>query len=384
MNINQNKSTNSLQDLIYEFILKNDQRQSGFENDMHEMKNIMHGFKDQIKNLSSFINRPYSNQNTQIAEQDTIYHKHFVEYIKTGQINQSMIETKDMQGTCVGDDCKNGGYLVSQTLNNEIISISEEANIFRKLARVKQVKGDRNEYLQVLDKIGELGWVGETDNRPNTKTPTLNKIVIKLFEMYAQPRVTKNLLINDSSLDIYSWLRDEISDAFSTTELSAFLRGNGISSPLGLFSSEAKLEKVLTKEAAKINFDDILNLYNSLDPKYRSEGCFVMSPKAQSAIYTLQDKNGNFISQHSFIDKTPDRLFGLPVYLCNQMDNGDTTGDMPIIFGNFKVGYLILDCAVNTFIRDDITEKQWVKFYTTKRVGASVIDGNALKVLKVK
>ena len=314
-------------------------------------------------------------------------YKECLNFLKTGKISnfeKFSVETKDMYETCVGNDCLNGGYLVSQILNNEIITISEEANIFRQLARVKQITGNRNEYLQVLDKIGELGWVGETDGRSTTKTPTFDKIVIKLFEMYSQPRVTQDLL-NDSISDIYLWLRDEISDAFSVTELEACLRGNGISSPLGLFSNEAKLEKVLTKEVAKINFDDILNLYHSLDPKYRSNACFVMSPVMQSAIYNFQDINGNFIGQYSFIDKIPNTLFGLPVYLCNQMDNGYNTGDMPIIFGNFTKGYLIIDCPSSfTFIRDDITEKQLVKFYTSKRVGTSVIDGYALKILKVK
>lgn len=377
---------NNLQDLIYEYILKSNAEQSALRGDIVDVKSVMQSMQDQIKSLSAFMNRPnsYDSSCDEFGTQDTIHHKHFLEYIKTGQINQSMIEKKDMHGGCDGDDCKNGGYLVSHLLNRDIITISEEANVFRKLAKVRQVRGDKNEYLQVLDKIGDLGWVGETDDRnSNYKTPSLNKITIPLFEMYAQPRVTKNLLINDSSIDIYSWLRDEIADAFSETELMAFMYGKGISSPMGLFSDEARLERVQSG-STKITFDDILNLYNSLDPRYRSDACFVMSPKMQSLIYTLQDKNGNFISQHSFVDKTPDRLFGLPVYLCNSMDSGDKSGHMPIIFGNFKLGYLILDCNINTFIRDDITEKQWVKFYTTKRVGASVIDGNALKILSVK
>jgi HK97 family phage major capsid protein len=314
-------------------------------------------------------------------------YKECLHFLKTGKISnveKFSVETKDWQETCSGDDCKNGGYLVSQILNNEIITIAEEANIFRQLARVKQITGNRNEYLYVSDKIGELGWVGETDNRPATKTPTIEKIVIKLFEMYTQPRVTQDLL-NDSISDIYSWLRDEISDALSTTELSSVLRGNGISSPVGLFSNEARLEKVLTKEVNKISLDDIINLYNSLDPKYRNNACFVMNPIMQNAIYINIILEGNFISQYSFIDKTPNTLFGLPVYLCNQMDIGTETGDMPIIFGDFRKGYMIIDCPSSfTFIRDDITEKQWVKFYTSKRVGTSVIDGNALKILKVK
>ena len=45
------------------------------------------------------------------------------------------------------------------------------------------------------------GWVGETQARTDTTTPTLGKLVITVNEQYAQPKATQKM-IDDSAIDI--------------------------------------------------------------------------------------------------------------------------------------------------------------------------------------
>ncbi len=51
-------------------------------------------------------------------------------------------------------------------------------------------------------------------------------------------------------------------------------------------------------------------------------------------------------------------------------------------FGDFKRGYLILDRMGVRVLRDDLTNKPYVQFYTTKRVGGGVQNFEAIKLLK--
>jgi len=313
--------------------------------------------------------------------------KMFEHFVKTGDM--SMMQQKSMQGTPTNENgnlnYNNGSAFVSSILQNGIIKKMGQENIFRKISTVQMVQGDKTEYIQVLSKINELGWVGETDSRDgNTDTPQTTRLSIKLFEMYGQPRVSRDLLLNDSAIDISSWMREELGDAFAKTELLASLRGDGETKPMGLLHPNAKIQQIQTVTAATVSFQDLLNLYNSLETEYRDGACFVMSRQMQGLIYSLKDPNGNSVLQHSFKESFPNTLFGFPIYICSNMDSGTTSGHLPIIFGNFKVGYLIIDCNLNAFIRDEITEKQWVKFYATKRVGAMVVNQDALKILKVK
>ena len=57
-------------------------------------------------------------------------------------------------------------------------------------------------------------------------------------------------------------------------------------------------------------------------------------------------------------------------------------GAMPLAFGDFRRGYLIVDRAGVRVLRDPYSAKPYVLFYTTKRVGGGVQDFDAIKLLK--
>ncbi len=55
---------------------------------------------------------------------------------------------------------------------------------------------------------------------------------------------------------------------------------------------------------------------------------------------------------------------------------------LSIAFGDFDRGYLVVDRAGVTVLRDPYTAKPYVLFYTTKRVGGGVQDFEAIKLMK--
>lgn len=56
---------------------------------------------------------------------------------------------------------------------------------------------------------------------------------------------------------------------------------------------------------------------------------------------------------------------------------------MPIAFGNFQRAYAIVDRIGIRSLRDPFTNKPYVHFYTTKRVGGMLLDSEAVKLLKI-
>jgi HK97 family phage major capsid protein len=60
-----------------------------------------------------------------------------------------------------------------------------------------------------------------------------------------------------------------------------------------------------------------------------------------------------------------------------------TAGQMPIAFGDFAAGYIVNDRIGVRVLRDPYSNKPFVMFYATKRVGGGVLDPNAIRVLKV-
>ena len=51
-------------------------------------------------------------------------------------------------------------------------------------------------------------------------------------------------------------------------------------------------------------------------------------------------------------------------------------------FGNFAAGYLIADRGETRILRDPFSNKPFVHFYATKRVGGAIIDSQAIKLMK--
>ena len=58
-------------------------------------------------------------------------------------------------------------------------------------------------------------------------------------------------------------------------------------------------------------------------------------------------------------------------------------GNFPIAFGNFAAGYLIAERMATRILRDPYSNKPYVNFYATKRVGGQVLDSDAIKLLKI-
>jgi HK97 family phage major capsid protein len=60
-----------------------------------------------------------------------------------------------------------------------------------------------------------------------------------------------------------------------------------------------------------------------------------------------------------------------------------TEGNIAIAFADFKASYKILDRSGIRVLRDPFTDKPFVKFYTTKRVGGDMMNFSAVKLLKI-
>ncbi len=56
---------------------------------------------------------------------------------------------------------------------------------------------------------------------------------------------------------------------------------------------------------------------------------------------------------------------------------------LSVALGDWKSGYMIVDRIGISILRDPYTVKPFVEFYTRKRVGANLLDGQAIKIGKI-
>lgn len=107
-----------------------------------------------------------------------------------------------------------------------------------------------------------------------------------------------------------------------------------------------------------------------------------MSDGLQEHVRTFKDGNGNYIWRPGLEMDAPNLLLGKPIETDDNMPSIGA-GAYPIAFGNFNRGYLIVDRVGIRVLRDPYSNKPYVHFYTTKRVGGGVVMYEAIKLLKV-
>lgn len=318
-------------------------------------------------------------------------------FARTGR-PEDLMEGFSPQNRLTSQDDPSGGYAVPDELGKEIIRIQRNSSAMRRLARV--VSTNSAEFKQILSAAGlSSGWVGEEETRPETDGPDFKQVIVSAGEIYANPAITRNLL-DDSAFDMGSFLATEIGDEFTAMEGAAFITGNGFKKPMGLLAYAATSEADSVRAFGKLQYiptgesgafatattsvspaDALIELVYAVKAKYRANSAWLMNSKTASVVRKWKDPEGRFIWSDSLIIGQPPTLLGSRVEIDEDMqDVGANT--FPIAFGDFQRGYLITDRQGIRVIRDELTHKPFVHFYTTKRVGGSLLDSNAIKLIK--
>ncbi len=106
-----------------------------------------------------------------------------------------------------------------------------------------------------------------------------------------------------------------------------------------------------------------------------------MNDLTLAQVRLLKDSNGDYLWRAGLEAAKPETLLGKPIEIDDTMPDM-AANSLSIAFGDFNRGYIITDRTGARVLRDPYTNKPFVHFYTTKRVGGGVQDFAAIKLLK--
>lgn len=313
----------------------------------------------------------------------------FDKYFRKNRGAESLGELQVQAGLSTSSD-PDGGFTVPVEVETTIDRIATAVSTFRNLAGSMTIGTDS--YTKLVNVGGATaGWVGEQDARTETDTPTLVEILINVMEEYAYPFTTQKLL-DDSRIDIATWLGNEVAIEFNDQEAEAFITGNGVKQPKGILSqtmvanSSYAWGKVgFTTSGAAAALDDpdrLITFTGTLKPTYRNGAGYIMAESTQETIRTMKLGTGEYIWRPGLSEGAPNTLFGKPVAIDDFMPV-IASGAFPIAYGNFKRAYLILNRQGIRVLRNPYATMGKVGFYTTRRIGGGVVNYEAYKVLKI-
>ena len=281
----------------------------------------------------------------------------------------------------IGTDSE-GGYLVPDEYEKQLVEALEEENIFRKLAHVINTSsGDRK--IPVVATKGTASWVDEEGLIPESDD-TFGQVSIGAYKLGTLIKVSNELLA-DSVFNLEAYISKEFGRRCGAKEEDAFFNGDGTGKPTGILNDTLGAEVGVTAAATNaITADEVIDLFYSLKAPYRKRAVWVLNDTTVKAIRKLKDSTGNYLWQPALTAGQPDTLLGRPVYTSAYVPS-IAAGKKTIIFGDFSY-YWIADRQGRTFkkLSELYATTDQTGFVATQRVDGKLILREAVKVLVQK
>lgn len=318
------------------------------------------------------------------------YKRGFMQYVRKGGVDSLTPEIR--AAMTIGTDPE-GGYFVPPDTTGRIVQFIYETSPLREFATVSQTsrkeKTGRNDLYEVGGSwVAEQGAPGETDGGK------IGAWKIPVHDQAAEPKTTQDEL-DDADFDVEGWLIRKIGMKFGRMEATGFVTGNGVTRPRGFTTypagaptadAWAKIEQVNTGgagafAAAPNGGDVFFDAIGKLKVPYRARARWAMNRTTEAATRKLKDSDGAYLWQPGLQAGAPMLLAGHPVSLFEDLAV-IAADSLSIALADFMEAYEIVDRKGLTLVRDNLTEKPFIKLYTTRRVGGDVVNFEAIKLIK--
>ena len=284
-----------------------------------------------------------------------------------------------------------GVYTLPKNMASSIVEIAKQDSPIFNYATVETISTGNSLDVVVEGSTGfGAGWIAEDGNRVNTQEGDFSLVNIPAYEVYANPSTTRALVM-DSAYDMEGYITRKVGERLSLVTGEAFVKGDGSGKPTGVLDATNGLPAYNTASQVKttasstaITYAEIVSLVYSLKTKYANNGKFFMNRTVKGYLQALTDLNGQPLLRESAIVGEPATVLGYPVVEIEDMDSTVTAGKYTILFGDMATAYRVVMRNDMGMIRDDVTKKGFVQFYTYLRVGGKLVNPEALVVLKQK
>ncbi|MBL4665020.1 MAG: phage major capsid protein [Nitrospinaceae bacterium] len=339
--------------------------------------------KERIERVETKLNRPGMalDENDKYDPHSHARKQAVVHYLRKGEGLLSAEEVKLLSS----DSDPDGGYWMTPEISERAVQKVFETSPMRKLATVETISTDALEIPEDLNEA-DSGWTSERAARPETNTPQIGVRRIPVHELYAMPKATQTLL-DDSRIDVETWLSMKIAEKMSRIENASFINGDGTGKPRGILTYTAgmtnpgEVQQINSGNSSSLTADGLRTLFYALKSPYIPNAKWLMSRSAIEEVSKLKDSSGSYIWQPGFQEGEPQTLLGHAIERMEDMPQV-AANSLSVAFGDFSQAYTIVDRMGLRVLRDPFSSKPFVLFYTTKRTGGDVANFEAFAIQK--
>ena len=311
----------------------------------------------------------------------------FSKYLRhgMGSLNaqeRSLMEKRGTSTQVVGTDSL-GGFLVPQEFSNELdVATLFTGEVERLAKKLNTASGGLLDYPTVDDTATDAILTSEAGAVTTADMTFANK-QLSAYNYSSLVKVSAQLL-QDSAFDLNSFLVEAMGERIARATNAAFTTGDASSKPQGIVVGSSLGNTAAG--ATAITADDVLDLIYSVDASYRNKPSFGLMAHDNiiSAIRALGVGSSNDypIWQPGMAVGQPDRIFGVPVYVNNDMQSSIATATKTMIAADFSK-YVVRNAGGVQMLRlnERFADELEVGFVAYKRSDSKVLNSAAVKHL---
>tara|TARA_R110001592_G_scaffold145968_1_gene369881 strand:- start:2726 stop:3925 length:1200 start_codon:yes stop_codon:yes gene_type:complete len=328
--------------------------------------------KAAMQRLETIVSRPDFGKGSPV---ESMQKKVFDKWLRQGK---DSLAPEELKVLTVSND-NTAGYLAPPEYVRELIKGIVEFSPIRSIARVRSTT---NRSVQMPKRTGTFAaqWVAEEGARTETAGYAVGLEEIPAHELYALVDISEQEL-EDSVFNLEAEMNSEFTEQFAKAEGNAFVSGNAVGKPQGLLSNANVLN--VAKGGGALDADSMISAAHNVATEYSRNGTFVMSRSTVSAVRKLKDGAGQYIFQPGmYAMGVGSNILGHPIVECTDMP-AVAGGAKPVLFGDFRRGYLIVDRVNLSIMRDPFTQAASgnVRYIARRRVGGQVVLPEALTTI---
>ncbi len=188
-------------------------------------------------------------------------------------------------------------------------------------------------------------------------------------------------LLQDTEIDLEGFLARKLAMRLARIHGRHQTTGTGSNQPLGIVTGAST--GVTAASATAIEFNELLDLIDEVDPSYLSNAGFMVHRKIVTALRKVTDNDGRPIWQPSLEAGSPDRLHGYGYTVNENMASTIAATNTTALFGDFREGYVIRNVKGASVVRLDekYAENLQVGYFMYDRQDSTVQNTGAYKAL---
>ena len=292
-----------------------------------------------------------------------------------GNYRQIQKEFRAAQTTATGSS---GGFLIPEGFVSTLERALLEFGGARQVSEVMRTATGNDLPWPTSDDTSNKGEIIGENATQNEQAIAFAQVIFKAYKYSSKMVKIPFELLQDSAIDLASLVGNILGERIGRIQNDHFTTGTGAGQPKGIVT--ASTLGVTSATATAIKFDEVKDLFHSIDPAYRIGARFMFHDGILQHLAKLKDGQGQYLLG-GVTTGNPVTLYGVPYTINQSMQATVATATKTMLFGQLSK-YKIRDAGEVRLIRLDerYAELDQVAFVAFMRSDGNLLDAGVAPV----